>query len=49
MRTDDLATYAIKETEGMADEKEEVVEIDMDEIKKQIAKSVNETLGKYFK
>jgi hypothetical protein len=46
---DDLAKYAISETEDMGEEADEVVEIDMEEIKLQIAKSVNETLGKYFK
>jgi len=46
---DEIAKYAISETEDMDVQEDDVVELDMDEIKMQIAKSVNETLGKYFK
>jgi hypothetical protein len=42
---DELSKYAISEN----DEDDEIVELDIDEIKQQIAKSVNQTLGKYFK
>ena len=42
----DFAKYAIKET-GEIDE--DTVELDMDEIKSEIANSVNATLSKYFK
>jgi hypothetical protein len=45
---DDIAHYAISENETMSEE-DSVVELDMDEIKEQIAKSVNDTLSKYFK
>lgn len=46
---DEIARYAISETDDVSSETEEVVEVDMDEIKQQIANSVNQTLGKYFK
>lgn len=43
---DEIAKYAISEMDSEVDD---VVELDLDEIKQQIAKSVNQTLGKYFK
>jgi len=45
---DDLSKYAISESDDI-DESDDVIEIDMDEVKSQIAKSVSETLSKYFK
>jgi hypothetical protein len=45
---DDFSKYSISENDE-SDQKEDVVEIDMDEVKSQIAKSVSETLSKYFK
>jgi hypothetical protein len=44
---EDFEKFAIQETEDV--EEDDVVELDMEEIKLQVAKSVNETLSKYFK
>jgi hypothetical protein len=44
---EDFEKFAIQETEDI--EEDNVVELDMEEIKLQVAKSVNETLSKYFK